>query len=129
MESAVAADVVGIPFCVRSVGDHFLFPTDNFATVLQRMRGGARESLTPTGLSRVFGVTERLDFQAFPQYPLFGRPGDYGFDDLRYEEQHDGAAEVFAHGFHVAALEFYGGHAHKEGGGGDYLSRSSPPPL
>ena len=37
---------------------------------------------------------------------LLGCPGNYSFDDLRYQEQHDGAAEVFAHGFHVASLKF-----------------------
>ena len=34
--------------------------------------------------------------------PLFGRPGYYGLDDFRDQEQHDGAAEVFAHGLHVS---------------------------
>ena len=33
---------------------------------------------------------------------LLSRPGDYGFDDFRDQEQHDGAAEVFAHGLHVS---------------------------
>jgi hypothetical protein len=64
-----------------------------------------------------------------PSDPLFCRPGDQSFDDLWDQEQHDGAAEVFAHGFHVAALEFYRGNSHKEGGGGDYRPGSSPPRL
>jgi hypothetical protein len=34
--------------------------------------------------------------------PLFGRPSDNRFDDLRYQKKHDGAAEVLAHGFHVS---------------------------
>ena len=34
--------------------------------------------------------------------PLFGGPGDNRLDDLRDQEQHDGAAEVFAHGLHVS---------------------------
>src|ERR1017187_4286127 len=45
--------------------------------------------------------------------PLFGRPSDNRFDNLRDQEKHDRPAEVLAHGFHVAALKFYGGHAHK----------------
>ena len=52
--------------------------------------------------------------------PLFGGPGDNRFDYLRDQEKHDGAAEVFAHGFHVSRLKCEGGNSHKEGGGGDY---------
>ena len=61
--------------------------------------------------------------------PLFCRPGDNRFDYLRDQEKHDGAAEVFAHGFHVSRLKFEGGNSHKEGGGGDYRRGSSPPQL
>ena len=62
-----------------------------------------------------------------PSDPLFGRPGDQSFDDLWDQEQHDGAAEVFAHGFHVSPLKFYRSNSHKEGGGGDYRRGASPP--
>src|ERR1017187_2125682 len=49
-----------------------------------------------------------------PRDPLFGRPGDQSLDDLRDQEQHDGAAKVFAHGFHVSSLKFYRGNSHKD---------------
>src|ERR1017187_5433611 len=65
-------------------------------------------------------VTEKRLFLAFLQDPLFGRPGDQSFDDLWDQEQHHGAAEVLAHGFHISSLKFYCGNSHKEGGGGDY---------
>ncbi len=34
--------------------------------------------------------------------PLFGGPSDNHLDDFRDQEEHDGAAQVFAHGFHVS---------------------------
>jgi hypothetical protein len=68
-------------------------------------------------------------FEALPDILLLGRPGDQSFDNLRYQEKHDGASEVFAHGFHVSSLKFYRGNSHKEGGGGDYRRASSPPHL
>ena len=47
--------------------------------------------------------------------PLFRRPGDNHPHDLRDQEEHDRAAEVFAHGFHVSGLKFER-NSHKEGG-------------
>ena len=51
---------------------------------------------------------------------LLGRPGDNRLDDLWNKKEHDRAAEVFAHGFHVSRLKFERSNPHKEGGGGDY---------
>ena len=68
-------------------------------------------------------------FGAFPDILLLGRPGDQSFDDLWDQEQHDGAAKVLAHGFHISSLKFYRGNSHKEGRGGDYRRGSSPPHL
>src|ERR1035441_215831 len=71
----------------------------------------------------------KAPFPGFLQDPLFGRPGDQSLDNLRYQEKHDGAPEVFAHGFHISSLKFYRGNSHKEGRCGDYRRGSSPPHL
>ena len=65
--------------------------------------------------------------RALPQNSLLGGPCDNCLDDLWDQEEHDGAAEVLAHSFHVAALKFERGNSHKEGGGGDYRRGASPP--
>ena len=63
----------------------------------------ARESIERSGL--FWSAQSNRRFDSGPpslRDPLFGRPGDNRFDDLWDQEQHDGAAEVLAHGFHVA---------------------------
>ena len=62
----------------------------------------------PTELNRRFDSDPRS-----PSDPLFGRPGDQSFDNFWDQEKHDGAAEVFAHGFHVSSLKFYRGNSHR----------------
>ena len=69
----------------------------------------------------------RVVWKALPDIRLLGRPGDQSFDNLRYQEKHDGASEVLAHGFHVSSLKFYRSNSHEEGGGGDYRRGASPP--
>jgi len=34
--------------------------------------------------------------------PLFCRPADYDLDDFRDQKEHNRAAEVLAHGFHIS---------------------------
>lgn len=45
--------------------------------------------------------------------PLPLRPGDNYLDYFGYQEEANGAAEILAHGFHVAVLKFYRGNSHK----------------
>jgi len=63
-----------------------------------------REAVAPLGTETPIPQPQALGRSrpAFSQNPLFGRPGDNRFDDLRNQEQHDGAPEVLAHGFHVS---------------------------
>jgi phytoene dehydrogenase-like protein len=56
----------------------------------------------------------RVVWKALPDIRLLGRPGDQSFDNLRYQEKHDGASEVLAHGFHVSSLKFYRSNSHEE---------------
>ena len=48
------------------------------------------------------GLRKSTTSGLFSRNPLFGGPRDNHAHDLRDQEQHDGAAEVFAHGFHVS---------------------------
>ena len=71
------------------------------ARVQQDLRQG-RALVTANQPAIHFGQAGVGGVGALLQIPLFGRPSDNRFDDLRYQEKHDGAAEVFAHGFHVS---------------------------
>ena len=63
----------------------------------------ARESIERSGLLWSAQLNRRFDSgPPSPSDPLFGRPGDYRFDNLWDQEKHDRAAEVFAHSFHVS---------------------------
>ena len=70
--------------------------------------------VTHAGVSGVFLVTGASVFRAFSLIPLLCRPSQNDFHDLGDQEQRHGAAEVFAHRFHVAVLELDCGDTHKD---------------
>ncbi len=77
--------------------------------------------VTHAGVLGVFLVTGLSVSRAFSLIPLLCGPRQDDFHDLRHQEQANSAAEVFAHGFHVAVLKFDTCNSHKQGRCGKYL--------